>query len=67
MKDLKKLNSSELKAELEELESKYFMLKMVDTWTSEDYRYADELQQQIRTVKEAITEREMLTYGLLGI
>lgn len=36
---------------LEELEHKYFMLQMQDHWESEDYRYADELKEQIRKLK----------------
>ena len=37
---------------LEELENKYFMLQMQDTWDSSDYRYADELKEKIRKLKE---------------
>lgn len=37
---------------LEELEHQYFMLEMQDTWDSSDYRYADELREQIRKLKE---------------
>lgn len=37
---------------LEQLEQRYFMLQMADTWTSEDYRYADELREKIRKLKE---------------
>lgn len=37
---------------LEELEHKYFMLEMQDHWDSEDYRYADELREKIRNLKE---------------
>jgi len=37
--------------ELEKLEYKYFLLNMQDTWTSEDYRYADELKEKIRRIK----------------
>ena len=37
---------------LEELEHQYFMLQMQDTWDSSDYRYADELREQIRKLKE---------------
>lgn len=37
---------------LEELEHKYFMLQMQDHWDSEDYRYADELRQKIKKIKE---------------
>lgn len=36
---------------LEQLENDYFMLQMQDTWTSEDYRYADELREKIKKLK----------------
>lgn len=67
MENLKELTLTQLKAKLEELENKDFMLKMVDTWTSEDYRHSDELHQQIKAVKNEISEKEMLIYGTLGI
>lgn len=37
---------------LEKLEQRYFMLQMQDTWDSNDYRYADELREKIRKLKE---------------
>lgn len=37
---------------LEELEEDYFMLQMQDTWNSSDYRYADELKEKIKKIKE---------------
>lgn len=37
---------------LEELEEDYFMLQMQDTWDSSDYRYADELKEKIKKIKE---------------
>lgn len=37
---------------LEELEEKYFMLEMQDTWISSDYKYADELRNKIKKMKE---------------
>lgn len=37
---------------LEELEQKYFMLQMQDTWDFSDYKYADELAEKIRKLKE---------------
>lgn len=37
---------------LEELEEKYFMLEMKDTWSSRDYKYADELRNKIKKLKE---------------
>lgn len=36
---------------LEELEEKYFMLEMQDTWSSRDYKYADELREKIKKLK----------------
>lgn len=36
---------------LEQLEERYFLLKMQDNWTSADYKYADELREKIRKVK----------------
>lgn len=37
---------------LEELEEKYFILEMQDTWSSRDYKYADELRNKIKKMKE---------------
>lgn len=37
---------------IEELEHDLFMLEMKDTWDSSDYRYADELEQKIKKLKE---------------
>lgn len=37
---------------LEELEEKYFMLEMQDTWSSRDYQYADKLRNKIKKLKE---------------
>ena len=36
---------------LEQLENDYFMLQMQDHWDSSDYRYADELREEIRRLK----------------
>lgn len=41
-----------MESTLEELEHKYFMLQMQDHWDSSDYRYADELREKIRRLKE---------------
>lgn len=40
--------------ELKELEKKYFMLQMQDTWDDSDYRYADELKTKIRKLKKEV-------------
>ena len=37
---------------LEQLEERYFLLKMQDNWTSADYKYADELREKIRILEE---------------
>lgn len=37
---------------IEELEHDLFMLEMKDTWDSSDYRYADELEEKIKKLKE---------------
>ncbi len=57
MSNLEELTLTQLESKLEELESKDFMLKMVDTWTSEDYRYSDELFQQMKAIKAEIAKR----------
>ncbi len=57
MTKLEKLSPEELKSKLQELKDKDFALKMIDTWTSEDYRYSDELHQQIMAVEKEIEKR----------
>lgn len=37
---------------IEELEHRLFMLEMQDTWDSSDYRYANELEEKIKKLKE---------------
>lgn len=37
---------------LEQLEHKYFLLEMQDHWDNEDYKYANELKEKIKRVKE---------------
>jgi hypothetical protein len=41
-----------MKETLEQLEQRYFMLQMEDHWDSSDYKYADELREKIRKLKE---------------
>lgn len=41
---------------LEELEKKYFMLQMADTWDSSDYKYAEDLREKIKKKKENTNE-----------
>ena len=37
---------------IKELEHDLFMLEMKDTWDSSDYRYANELEEKIKKLKE---------------
>lgn len=62
MTKLEKLSPEELKSKLQELKDKDFALKMIDTWTSEDYRYSDELHQQIMAVEKEIEKRSWLEW-----
>ena len=40
---------------IEELEHRYFMLKMQDTWASEDYRYADkEIAERLHKTEDEV-------------
>ncbi len=48
----------QLKKELDELEEREFMLQMCDHWDSSDYRYHDELCEQIKNKK-----KELQNYG----
>ena len=50
----------ELEKELEHLNHKRFMLQMCDHWSSEDYRYDDELWEQIKKVKEEINNEKSI-------
>lgn len=45
-----------IKKKLEDLESKYYYLQMQDHWDSSDYKYADELREEIKRCKDAIGE-----------
>lgn len=45
-----------MESELEKLEHKYFLLQMQDHWNSSDYRYANELREEIKRCKDAINE-----------
>ena len=62
--ELDKLSLQQLKSKLEDLENQEFMLEMIDTWTSEDYKYSDEIHEQIMAVKKEIIEHEDAVYGL---
>ena len=37
---------------LEELEHRYFMLEMQDSWDTSDDRYADELKEKLKKLRE---------------
>ena len=39
--------------EIQKLEDEYFMLQMKDNWDSDDFRYADEIREKIRRLKNA--------------
>ena len=60
--DLKKRQLKLYLDKYENLENKMFMLKMVDTWTSEDFKYSDKLFEQMHELKEKIDtkKREIL-------
>lgn len=57
----------ELKSKLEDLENQEFMLEMIDTWTSEDYKYSDEIHQQMIAIKKEIIKQEEQIYSLGNI
>lgn len=64
MAKLKEPSLEELKSKLEDLENQEFMLEMIDTWTSEDYKYSDEIHQQMIAIKKEIIKHEDAVYGL---
>lgn len=49
---LENVKGGKMKETLEILENKLFMLEMQDHWESSDYRYAEELRERIRKVKQ---------------
>ena len=51
------------KRQIKLFEEKMFMLKMVDTWDSSDYRYSDELHSKIMKYTNMIKELEELKNG----
>lgn len=51
-RDVKRRERERMPEAIEELEHQYFMLEMQDTWDSSDYKYADELKEKIRKLKE---------------
>lgn len=50
-----KLERSKMET-LEQLEERYFILQMQDSWDSSDYKYADELREKIKKLKEKTSE-----------
>lgn len=48
----------EKQKELEELEHKYFMLQMADTWGTEEHAFAEELRGKIKKIREEIAKEE---------
>lgn len=46
-----------MESELEKLEHKYFLLQMQDHWDSSDYKYANELREEIKRCKDAIKQK----------
>lgn len=45
--------------ELQNLKDKLFMLEMCDTWTSEDYRTAEDLRNEIWKLEHPNQERKV--------
>lgn len=46
-----------MEEKIKELEQEYFYLKMQDHWDSSDYRYANELREEIKRCKDAIKQK----------
>ena len=51
------------KRKIKEFEEKMFMLKMLDTWESSDYKYSDELSAKIIKYKNMLKELEEAKNG----
>lgn len=51
---------NELVKKLEDLEHREFMVQMIDHWTQEDYRYDNELHQEIMKTKKEIEFVDMI-------
>lgn len=56
--DLKRRQIKKYNEELKELDHKTFMLKMMDTWDSECYKYSDELYNQIKEINRKIDNKK---------
>ena len=48
----------DISMELEKLKNDLFMLQMCDHWSSDDYRYADELRERIRELESEVSGNE---------
>lgn len=44
--------------ELEELEHKYFMLQMADTWGAEEHAFAEDLREKMKKLREEIAKEK---------
>ena len=44
--------------ELEELEHKYFMLQMADTWGAEEHAFAEDLRGKMKKLREEIAKEK---------
>ena len=51
------VDKGKLLLDLEHYQEQLFMLKMVDTWTDEDYKYSDELHKKILATKKELKEK----------
>lgn len=56
--DLKKRQLKDYTTQLEQLDHRYFMLQMVDTWDSECYSYSNELTSQMKELKLKIDNKK---------
>lgn len=48
----------EKQKELEELEHKYFMLQMADTWGAEEHAFAEDLREKMKKIREEIAKEK---------
>lgn len=48
----------EKQKELEELERKYFMLQMADTWGAEEHAFAEDLREKMKKIREEIAKEK---------
>lgn len=54
--------------EIEKINEKLFMLQMQDVWTAEDYKYEDELLEQLKNIKREQKNMKIKVYvGLENI